>query len=260
MTHLALGISQLGPAAGLLRSRGGGIVLPPAYTAATDDLFVAWPGYVYSDTAGTTLLTSAGNARGWRSLRGTLASSNANVAWDGVDTLTHTGSQVWDIPALVAIAQNATALTVAAVAGYTAVTGAPLFVSTNTLFAARAVITASSATSFDFVGGRRLDADSSQLVSASATCTAARQVQLGVLDWANALATSRRNGAETTGAFQTAGATSNTASAAVTLGGSALGGMTGPLSAAWFAPARAFDATQRASNAAALGALFGITW
>ena len=92
------GIRARSAALGVLRERGAaasGLWLPPDYDPS-HYLWTATPGYVYADEAGTVLLEGPDTARSWRAVNGTLAVSNVDVAWDGVDTFTHTGTQYWD--------------------------------------------------------------------------------------------------------------------------------------------------------------------
>ena len=115
----AYGIRARAAALGVLRDRGAAasaLWLPPGYESS-HYLWTATPGYVYSDTAGTVRLTGAGTARAWRAVNGTLAVSNAPVAWDGVSKFTHTGTQYWS--ALTGVARGAPETLVAVGSGGT---------------------------------------------------------------------------------------------------------------------------------------------
>jgi len=102
----------------------------------------------------------------------------------------------------------------------------PLFGSTNGAGSTRAGIFCGLGGNGKWnIGGRRLDADSSQFIAGNAFTTAAKLIT-AVFDWANATLTLYEDGtqANTTASFQTAGNTSNTASAELCLGANTASG------------------------------------
>lgn len=94
-------------------------------------------------------------------------------------------------------------------------------VSTNTAGVARATILAGATASKAGLGGRRLDADSVQLLaSTNNVSTTAFQIHVGEFDWTNSNAAIYIDGTQdgSTTTFQTDGSTSNTGSNRIAIG------------------------------------------
>jgi hypothetical protein len=94
-------------------------------------------------------------------------------------------------------------------------------ITTNTDGVARASLEVGRTSGQFQAGGRRLDADSFQSITGGATTANQTRVVTGIFDWANTTLLLRLDGAQVAGAgnFKTAGATSDTDSANINIGG-----------------------------------------
>lgn len=154
-----------------------------------------------------------------------LASLNGHntVAFDGNnDYLTLSGSAL-------AIAQNRGALMLCIVYTYPTVAAGirTLFSlsSGTSATAVRSQIYHRDPSAFLGAGGRRLDADTGQFISGTASTVGAAEVVTACFDWTNRVLTLFKNGTQVaqTTTFQTAGSTSNTASLAGVIGANLAG-------------------------------------
>lgn len=116
---------------------------------------------------------------------------------------------------LAGLAQDADAVCIFAVYRHSATTGVQQIVGVNNgavVGQVRAALGSGVVSGQEYIGGRRLDGDSFQSRSSGESVGTAWHVRMGLLDYANAESQIWKDGTiQSSGAFQTAGQTSNTA-------------------------------------------------
>lgn len=167
----------------------------------------------------------SGNGRNVEQLTGSQRPAYGSVQLDGIDVLTFDGSndRLAGTTNLSGLSQDVSGLSLFVVRRFLAEPAAVqhiIAISTSAAGTLRSIVGGGIVAQRNTTGSRRLDGDSFQSISGSVSIGTAWNVVGGVFDFANTDAFLYVDGtqAATNGSFQSAGNTSNTAPAVITLG------------------------------------------